>query len=139
MRVVLLNNAANKSFEYRRGGVVINTSSITSFEVPNPSGTANYSAYVYDKPLLAGNIDPAVMQWFNEAGYDGTGNRRKIQTEIINNAFDKSASGDFELNTNKPFFQQCKQRFAPARAQGVEQIACFEKCIFSKLKNLHRS
>ena len=55
-------NAANKSFEYRRGGVVINTSSSTIFEVPNPSGTANYSAYVYDMPLLGGNIDPAACR-----------------------------------------------------------------------------
>ena len=55
-------DAANKSFEYRRGGVVINTSSSTIFTVPNPSGTANYSAYVYDMPLLAGNIDPAACR-----------------------------------------------------------------------------
>ena len=51
-------DAANKSFEYRRGSVVIHTSSSTSFVVPNPSGTASYSAYVYDMPLLAGNINP---------------------------------------------------------------------------------
>ena len=41
---------------------MINTSSSTIFTVPNPSGTANYSAYVYDMPLLAGNIDPAACR-----------------------------------------------------------------------------
>ena len=55
-------NAANKSFEYRRGSVVIHTSSNTSFIVPNPSGTASYSAYVYDMPLLAGNVNPAACR-----------------------------------------------------------------------------
>ena len=40
---------------------MINTSSSTIFTVPNPSGTAT-SAYVYDMPLLAGNIDPAACR-----------------------------------------------------------------------------
>ena len=52
LSVTGIADVANKSFEYRRGGAVINTSSSTSFVVPNPSGTASYSVYVYDMPLL---------------------------------------------------------------------------------------
>ena len=62
LEITGIANAANKSFEFRRGSVVINTSSSTSFIVPNPSGTASYSAYVYDMPLLGGNINPAACR-----------------------------------------------------------------------------
>jgi hypothetical protein len=50
-----------------------------------------------------GNIDPSVMAWFNGSGRNG-------QTEIINGAFDL-AGKEFVLNTDKPFFKQCKDRY----------------------------
>ena len=62
LSVTGIADIANKSFEYRRGGVVINTSSSTSFVVPDPSGTASYSVYVYDMPLLGAGINPAACR-----------------------------------------------------------------------------
>ena len=83
-------DAANKSFEYRRGGVVINTSSSTSFEVPNPSGTANYSAYVYDMPLQGNNINPAACRSLTNSIVITMADEIDVQiviTNAINNTF----------------------------------------------------
>ena len=64
LSVTGIADIANKSFEYRRD-VVINTSSSTSFVVPNPSGTASYSVYVYDMPLLGAGITAACRSLTN--------------------------------------------------------------------------
>ena len=83
-------DAANKSFEYRRGSVVIHTSSSTSFVVPNPSGTASYSAYVYDMPLLAGNINPDACRSLTNSIVITIADDLDVQigvTNAINNTF----------------------------------------------------
>ena len=83
-------DVANKSFEYRRGGVVINTSSSTSFEVPNPSGTANYSVFVYDMPLLGAGINPAACKSLTNSIVITIADEEIVQlnvTNAINNTF----------------------------------------------------
>ena len=83
-------DVANKSFEYRRGGVVINTSSSTSFVVPNPSGTASYSVYVYDMPLLGAGINPAACRSLTNSIVITIADEENVQLNVtgaINNTF----------------------------------------------------
>ena len=90
LSVTGIADVANKSFEYRRGGVVINTSSSTSFEVPNPSGTANYSVFVYDMPLLGAGINPAACKSLTNSIVITIADEEIVQLDVtnaINNTF----------------------------------------------------
>ena len=90
LSVTGIADVANKSFEYRRGGVVINTSSSTSFVVPNPSGTASYSVYVYDMPLLGAGINPAACRSLTNSIVITIADEEDVQLNVtgaINNTF----------------------------------------------------
>ena len=90
LSVTGIADVANKSFEYRRGGVVINTSSSTSFVVPNPSGTASYSVFVYDMPLLGAGINPAACRSLTNSIVITIADQVNVQLNVtgaINNTF----------------------------------------------------
>ena len=90
LSVTGIADVANKSFEYRRGGAVINTSSSTSFVVPNPSGTASYSVYVYDMPLLGAGINPAACRSLTNSVVITIADEEDVQLNVtgaINNTF----------------------------------------------------